>query len=394
MLCTIFLISGCGKYSESDIIKDLKKKIESANSYNIEGTMEIINNEDTYTYQVTVSYKAKDNYLVSLLNKSNNHEQVILRNNDGVYVVTPSLNKSFKFQSDWPYNNSQVYLLGSILEDLESDDNKKFEEVDEYYIFTSQVNYPNNKKLVKQKIKIDKKLNIKDITVLDENDNAQIKITFNKIDLKAKFKDNYFDLDQIIKPSANNNQANTQNNQGTNTTTNDNQTNTQNNQTNNTNTTNQNTNTTTNNNNNTTTNNNQNTNNTGESSNSTNTTTNTNSNTTASINDIVYPMYLPTNTYLTNQQKVETDSGERLILTFGGDKPFMLIEETAAISDEHIIVPTSGDITQLIDTIGVVNDNSLNWVSNGIEYYVISDVASTDELLDVARSISVLPVSK
>ena len=29
-------------------------------------------------------------------------------------MVTPSLNKSFKFQSDWPYNNSQVYLINSI----------------------------------------------------------------------------------------------------------------------------------------------------------------------------------------------------------------------------------------------------------------------------------------
>ena len=56
-----------------------------------------------------------------------------------VIVVTPSLNKSFKFQSDWPYNNSQVYLLGSILEDLTSDDNRKFEENDDGYLFTSSV---------------------------------------------------------------------------------------------------------------------------------------------------------------------------------------------------------------------------------------------------------------
>ena len=44
--------------------------------------------------------------------------------------------------------------------------------------------------------------------------------------------------------------------------------------------------------------------------------------------------------------------------------------------------------------VGVVNDNSVNWFSNGIEYFVVSDKLSTDELLEVARSISVLPVSK
>ncbi len=364
MLCSIFLISGCGKYSEDDIIKDFKKKIEKASSYNIEGKMEIINNEDTYTYDVEVSYQEKDNYLVSLLNTSNNHEQVILRNKDGVYVITPSLNKSFKFQSDWPYNNSQVYLLGSILEDLISDDNKKFEEKDDNYIFTSQVNYPNNKKLVKQKIMMDKKLNLKEINVQDENDNTQIKMVFNKIDLKAKFKDNYFDLDQIIKIE---DKSQENNNKDTNT----NESNTTNNS-------------------NTTDNNQKTDNNTTD-----NSQTNQNqSNSAASINDVIYPMYLPSNTYLTHQEKVDTDSGERLILTFGGDKPFMLIEETASIADEHLIIPTGGDLEQLIDTIGVVNDNSLNWVSNGIEYYVISDVVETDELLEVARSISVLPVSK
>ncbi len=86
ILCGMFLISGCGKYSEDDIIKDLQKKIENATSYNIKGQMEIINNEDTYTYDVEVAYQEKDNYLVSLLNTNNNHEQVILRNSDGVYV--------------------------------------------------------------------------------------------------------------------------------------------------------------------------------------------------------------------------------------------------------------------------------------------------------------------
>ena len=86
--------------------------------------MEIVNNEDTYKYNVEVSYKHKDYYKVEKVNTLNNHEQVILRNDDGVYVVTPSLNKSFKFQSDWPYNNSQIYLLGSIIEDLTEDEDR------------------------------------------------------------------------------------------------------------------------------------------------------------------------------------------------------------------------------------------------------------------------------
>ena len=98
LLVGVFLLSGCGKTSESSIIKDLEKKINNSKSYYIEGTLEIVNNEDLYTYDVKVSYAKGDNYKVNLTNKVNNHEQVILRNSDGVYVVTPRINKSFNFK--------------------------------------------------------------------------------------------------------------------------------------------------------------------------------------------------------------------------------------------------------------------------------------------------------
>lgn len=82
----ILLTVGCGVYSSDDVLKDFSKKIEDAESYLVEGTLEIINNEDTYTYDITVSYQNDDYYKVELVNTTNNHEQVILRNDDGVYV--------------------------------------------------------------------------------------------------------------------------------------------------------------------------------------------------------------------------------------------------------------------------------------------------------------------
>ena len=110
---------GCTKYGEKDIIKDLSKKIEKTDGYYLHGELQIINNEDSYLYDVEVAYAKEENFRVSLKNKTNNHEQIILKNTDGVYVLTPSLNKSFKFQSEWPYNNSQAYLLQTIIKDIE-----------------------------------------------------------------------------------------------------------------------------------------------------------------------------------------------------------------------------------------------------------------------------------
>lgn len=375
MIIGVFAISGCGKTSESDVIKDLTKKINDSKAYYVDGTLEIVNNEDVYTYNVNVSYKEKDNYKVSLVNTVNNHEQIILRNSDGVYVVTPRINKSFKFQSDWPYNNSQVYLLGPLLDDITNDANRTFEKVDDGSKIIVAANYPNNSKLVKQEILLDKSNNIKKVTVFDNNGTAQITMKFNKIDLNSKFNDNYFELKQIIdiKEDNTDNTTNRENNSDENKNTTDNKVED----------------------NSTTENNNTNVNenkNTNENKNEDKKSSETKQ--TSSIEDVIYPMYIPTNTYLSNKEKVSKDDGERLILTFDGDNPFMLIEETVTYEKEHLIVPTYGELEVMASTVAIVNDNSVNWIDNNIEYYVVSDKLSKSELLNIARSISVLPVSK
>ncbi|MCI6266554.1 MAG: hypothetical protein MR598_06910 [Erysipelotrichaceae bacterium] len=85
-LISIFLVSGCSIKGADNILEKLEKKLENANSYYVEGVMEIMNHEDTYTYEVKVSYQKEDYYRIELINTLNNHEQVILRNDDGVYV--------------------------------------------------------------------------------------------------------------------------------------------------------------------------------------------------------------------------------------------------------------------------------------------------------------------
>ena len=69
-----------------------------------------------------------------------------------VIVVTPSLNKSFKFDSVWPENSSQAYLLQNLVEDVKGDSKASLEKTDNGYIIKSTVNYPNNEDLSYQKI--------------------------------------------------------------------------------------------------------------------------------------------------------------------------------------------------------------------------------------------------
>lgn len=88
LMLIVFFVTGCGKSGKNDIVDKINKKVKAMDSYQITGILSITNNEDTYNYDVKASYKAKDNYRVSLVNKSNNHEQIILKNDDGVYVLT------------------------------------------------------------------------------------------------------------------------------------------------------------------------------------------------------------------------------------------------------------------------------------------------------------------
>lgn len=325
LIITLLLVTGCGKNSESSIVSDLDKKINKAEAYKLDGKLEIVNNDDVYNYDIEVSYKKDNYYKVLLTNKANDHTQIILKNDDGVYVLTPALNKSFKFQSDWPYSNSQIYLLKSLINDIKNTKDRKFKETDKGYIFTTDVNYPNNSKLVKQTIEFDNKHNFKRVKVYDSNNVIYMTMTFNNIDYSPTFKKNYFDLNTIMGTYSIDKE---------------------------------------------------------------------NVEKTVALDDTIYPLVLPTGTKLVSEEKVQKDVGERIIMTFDGDKPFLLVEESAVCEDEFTIIPTYGEPYQLMDTLGVMTNNSLTWTSNGIEYYIVSDVLNQDELIEVAQSISYLPTMK
>ena len=321
ILMTVFLMTGCFGRGKKDVIKELEKKVDGLNSYYIKGELEIINNEDNYTYDVEVSYKKEDNFKVDLINKTNNHEQIILKNSEGVYLLTPSLNKSFNFQSDWPYNNSQIYLLQTLIKDIKNDEEKTIEETENGYKITTNVNYANNRNLTKQYIYADKNANITSVEIVNNNNITKMKMKFTKIDLGATYKDDYFDLNKNMKNVETKSTIKT-------------------------------------------------------------------------IEDIIYPMYMPENTYLKSQDTINLDDGERVILTFAGEKPFTLIEQTVSVTDDYEMTMIYGDPEILLDTIGSITDNSVSFISNGIEYYAVSEVLDQKQLLEVVNSISVLPVGK
>ena len=181
MIGITFVLVGCSKDGEDSVVKNMKNKIKDVDSYYLSGDLKIYNDKEEYNYDVEVYYKKEDFYRVNLVNNFNSHEQIILKNNDGVYVVTPSLNKSFKFQSNWPNDSSQIYLIESLYKDIISNNERKFQSNDKEYVFEVNANYPNNSNLVKQSIILDKEYNIKNVKVFNGDSEIQMSMTFNEI---------------------------------------------------------------------------------------------------------------------------------------------------------------------------------------------------------------------
>ena len=267
---------------------------------------------------------------------------------------------------------------------------------------------------MKQRVIVTKDLFVESVEVLNDKDEVEMMFKVNNTDYSPSFDESYFEVNSIINNT--NNKENNSNNSNNNQTDNSPNNNTNNNQTDNS----------PNNNTNNNQSNNENNNNTSDTSENieqeNNNTPRTQSSNigdvkvlrttmtmngleevvskidtvtipTATLEDIIYPLYLPSGTVLKDQEKVSKTNGERVILTFSGDKGFTLVEETALKEKEFTIVPTYGEPGFINDTIGAISDNSLNWVSNGVEYYMVSDVMNTTELLDVANSINVKAVA-
>lgn len=176
-----------------EIIDKFEKNIDREH-YVVSGQMDIVSNEEIYHYDVVVKHLNDDYYRASLVNKDTNYEQIILKNKDGVYVITPSLNKSFKYQSDWPFNSSQSYILESILNDLKNDSNVLLEEGESEYILKSTVNYPNNSTLTSQRVIFNE--DVLPYLIEVYNDQGIVNITFriSKIDFDTEIDDDDFDL--------------------------------------------------------------------------------------------------------------------------------------------------------------------------------------------------------
>lgn len=331
IITSIILITGCSIKNE-DTLKDFKDYNSKKETYELTGIMKLRSNEDEYKYDLLVQVLDNEYFKVSLTNKDNNHEQIILKNDDGVFVVTPELNKSFKFSSEWPNNSSQAYLISSLVNDVVSSTDSKIETSNDGYIIKTKVNYPNNQKLDYEKIYTDNKFNINKVEIYNKDDIVELTVEVKDIKYNKKIKEMDFSLDNYITEKEESCVSECVEGETCENTCSD-------------------------------------------------------ENVSNILDDIIYPLYIPTDTYLSGKDVVNTENGNRVILTFEGLDPFILVEEVSKVHDEMNIIPVNGEPLFLSSSVGAISDNSMYWNYLGVDYYLTSKTLSKEEMMTIAESI-------
>lgn len=188
------LLAACGKKDAAAVVKDLNEVVGEMESYQGAGVMTLHTGDTPQQYKVEVWHQKPSYYRIALTNAKKDVTQIVLRNDEGVFVLTPSQNKSFRFQSNWPDNQGQVYLYETLIRSITGDTTRQFADEKESYVFDVAANY-NTHALVRQKIWLNKSdYAPKQVEVSDSNANVVVDVKFDSFKFGAEFSKDAFDM--------------------------------------------------------------------------------------------------------------------------------------------------------------------------------------------------------
>lgn len=315
------ILAACGEKSQESVLSKLEDKLEAMDGYKAKAEMKMSTGKEERNYAIDIWHKKKDYYRVALSGESDDKSnQVILKNNDGVFVLTPALNKSFKFQTDWPENSSQPYLYQSLVSDIKEDKEATFTATDTHYIFHTKTNYQSNNSLPYQEITFDKKnLTPVLVKVLDKDQEVLVEVKFGSFDMNASTADEDFKVEENMTSDVAELPAS------------------------------------------------------------------------SSVQEDSFTILFPVHTAgaeLMDKKEVSIENGERVMMTFAGDKSFTLVQEKI-VDQPALSAPreVTGDIVHLGFTVGILSEHAIEWSHDGVDFYLASEDLTNEELIEVAASV-------
>lgn len=195
VMCVTVFMAGCGSKSTEDVVEDVGQRLEKLESYKSSGSMTFHTGEEPQEYDVEVWYKKDNFYRISLKNKKKDVTQIVLRNEEGVFVLTPHLKKSFRFQSEWPDNQGQVYLFQTLADAIVKDQARQVVHDKESgsYVFDVAGNYK-NPSFARQRIWLSEDYEPRRVQISDDAGNLLVEVSFEEFEFGSQFDEQDFDM--------------------------------------------------------------------------------------------------------------------------------------------------------------------------------------------------------
>lgn len=198
----IALLSGCGSPSQGAMVSKLKSQTQTLEQQNYTSTamMTVQSDNSSQTYFVRTNYEGPNEYRIELGDSNKSINQIIVRNQSGMYIVSPSLQKVFRFNGNWAQNQGHIYLYDQILQQvIQSAGSKavKMTRGNGTYTFEMPVT-PASDVVAKEKVEVDQKtLKPEQVILYDKQNTAVVLIKFTSFQTGVKFDKADFDPYQL-----------------------------------------------------------------------------------------------------------------------------------------------------------------------------------------------------
>ncbi|QSO47000.1 LolA family protein [Alicyclobacillus mengziensis] len=193
------LVAGCGTPSTKNVVSKLQTQAEELDATNYQSTakMTVQMDSGSQTYYIVTSYDSPNTYKIALGDSNQQINQIIVRNPNGMFIVSPSLQKVFRFNGNWAQNQGHIYLYDQILQQIVNSKNVKMAKSGNNLTFTMPVTSQNDV-VTTQKVELAQgTFAPKKVVLLNKQDQAVVTIDFQTFKQGVKFTSAEFDPQKL-----------------------------------------------------------------------------------------------------------------------------------------------------------------------------------------------------
>ncbi|MCL6636588.1 MAG: outer membrane lipoprotein carrier protein LolA [Alicyclobacillus sp.] len=200
---TASVLAGCGTSTKQAMtqVQTQQQRLDQSN-YQSTATMTVQMDNGAQTYYIATDYESPQVYKIALGDSNKNINQVIVRNEHGMFVVSPTLQKVFRFNGNWAQNQGHIYLYDQILQQILTSSDVKVSKKGDQYTFVMPVT-PANDIVTRQQVDLAAStLEPRQVILFDNQNKAVVTIRFTSFKTGVKYQPSDFDPQKIAQSGA------------------------------------------------------------------------------------------------------------------------------------------------------------------------------------------------